>query len=86
MRARRIRAWFPIGGVDIVLLGVVVAFAGVSAVILWRWPRLWSFYLAMLDVRYWTPWKAVGLAIVLMQSLMVVRLWPQRKQATDENA
>ena len=33
----------------------------IGGLFLWLSPRWWSSYLAMLDVRVWTPWKAVGL-------------------------
>ena len=54
-------------------------FAAVGGALLWLSPQGWSSYITMLDVRVWTPWKAVGLGILLMQSLMVVRMWPKRK-------
>jgi hypothetical protein len=68
-----------LGGINAVLLVLVLIFVAVSGAILRLSPRWWSSYLTMLDVRVWTPWKAVGLGIVLMQSLMVIRLWPRKK-------
>jgi len=73
------RLRFLVGGIDVVLLGAFTALAAVGDVFLWLSPQWWSSYLTMLDVRVWTPRKAVGLGILLMQSMMVVRLWPNRK-------
>ncbi len=79
MRTTRWRFWLPVSGIDLVLMGVVLTFIAVSGAILWLSPKWWSNYIDMLDVRIWTPGKVVVLGIVVMQSLMVIRLWPKRK-------
>ncbi len=79
MRAMKRVVWFRVGWIDVVLLVMVLAFVAVSGAILWLSPNLWSSYLTMLDVRCWTLWKAIGLGIVLMQGMLVVRLWPKQK-------
>jgi len=68
-----------IGGIDAALFVLVLIFVAVSGAILWLSPKWWSSYLNMLDVRVWTPAKAVVLGIALMQSLLVVRLWPKQR-------
>ncbi len=78
MRARNGRTR-PVGGINVVLLGALLALTAIGGALLWLSPAWWSSYLALLDVRVWTPWKAVGLGIVLMQSLLVIRLWPEKK-------
>ncbi len=79
LRTTRWRFWLPVSGIDLVLMGVVLTFIAVSGAILWLSPKWWSNYIDMLDVRIWTPGKVVVLGIVVMQSLMVIRLWPKRK-------
>jgi ABC-type antimicrobial peptide transport system permease subunit len=80
VKARKRRTRRPLGSIDAVLLGALLAVAAVGALLLWLSPAWWSNYLALLDVRYWAPWKVVGLGIALMQSLMVIRLWPHTKR------
>ena len=79
MRTRKRSTRLRVGGIDAALFVLVLVFAAVSGAILWLSPKWWSNYLTMLDVRVWTPAKAVVLGIILMQSLMVIRLWPKRK-------
>ena len=57
------------------LLAALLAFAAVGGAVV-AVAKWWSVYLTALDVRVWTPWKAVGLGIAAMQGLMVIRLWP----------
>jgi len=71
--------WLPVSEVDAVLFVLVLVFVAVSGAILWLSPKWWSSYITMLDVRVWTPAKAVVLGIVLMQCLLVVRLWPKQR-------
>jgi hypothetical protein len=80
VRARNGRTQHPFGGIDAVLLAALLAFAAVGGALLWLSPKWWSVYLTALDVRVWTPWKAVGLGIAAMQGLMVIRLWPKTKR------
>ncbi len=76
MEMGKVRARSAFAGIDLLLTVMAVALAAIGAVLLWRSPSLWSGYLTLLDVRCWTPWKAVGLGIAAMQGLLVIRHWP----------
>jgi hypothetical protein len=80
MAVQKTNAWFSVKSIDVALLGLVLVLALVGGLLLWLSPRWWSDYLTMLDVRYWPPWKSIGLGIAAMQSLLVIRHWPNKKQ------
>ena len=79
MSAGNRRTQRPDVSIDAVLLGAILALATVGGLLLCLSPQWWGSYLALLDVRFWTPWKIVVLGIALMQVLLVVRHWPQRE-------
>ncbi len=83
MITRKTPTWLLFGAIDAVLFGLILALAAVGGALLWLSPMSWSVYLTMLDVRIWTPWKVIGLCILMMQSLLVVRHWPGSKSFSD---
>ena len=74
------RIWFFPTWIDLLLLGIAVALFATGAVLLRTSPKWWSFYLSLLDVRVWPPWKCIGLVVVLVESVIIMRCWPNRKQ------
>lgn len=72
------RILFIFGRIDVVLMGIALAMVAIGALLLWLFPRWWGFYVTLLDVRIWPPWKCIGLAVVLIESLLVIRHWPDK--------
>jgi hypothetical protein len=67
---------FGLGKVDLLLIGVSVILFVVGALLLWLSPTGWSCYLWLLDVRIWPPWKCLGAGVVLLETLLLIRYWP----------
>jgi hypothetical protein len=61
-----------------VAIGLVLAVAFIASI-----PRCWPWYLWLLDVRIWTPWKCIGLSVALIECLVVIRLWPDKKRQSQ---
>ena len=76
---KRSRTWFAVKSIDVALLVLILIFTVVGGLLLWLSPRWWGEYITMLDVRYWPPWKSIGLGIAAMQALLVIRLWPNKE-------
>jgi len=74
------RIWFPLGRIDFVLIGTAMAMFAIGVLLVWLFPPWFVYYLSLLDVRYWPPWKCIGLAVVLVESVVVIRRWPDRKR------
>ena len=80
MARQRTRTWFAVAWIDAALLLLVLIFAVVGGLLLWLSPQWWSGYLTMLDIRVWPSWKSIGLSIAAMESWLVIRHWPNKKQ------
>jgi hypothetical protein len=51
-----------------------------AGVVAWKHSPTWSAnYLILLDVRLWPPWKSIACVVVFVESLMIVRFWPRKK-------
>lgn len=83
---RKKRTWFILGGIDLVLIGMAVAIFATGALLLWLSPTWWGYYLLTLDVRIWPPWKCIGLAVVLVESLLLIRYWPNKERRRPAGA
>ena len=79
MNGKKKRTWSILKGIDLVLIGMVVALFATGALLLWSSSTWWGYYLSALDVRVWSLWKCIGLAVVLVGSLLVIRHWPNEK-------
>lgn len=77
--ARKKGLWIP-AGIDVVLSGIAGTLLVVGALLLWLSPTWWGCYRAVLDIRFWPPWKILGLAVLAIESLLVIRYWPNKKQ------
>lgn len=58
--------------------GIVVSSVFIAFVM--SLPKCWPVYLRILDVRVWSFWKGVGVGVVLVESLILIRLWPTTKR------
>ena len=81
-RVRYFPSWF-----DLVLLVVAAALFATGAKLVQTSPKGWVIFLNLLDVRVWPAWKVIGLAILLVESAVVMRYWPggKRQTRTDEH-
>jgi len=82
-RTRYFPSWF-----DLALLVVAAALFATGAKLVQTSPEGWIFYLNLLDIRVWPPWKSIGLVILLVESVVVMRYWPggkRRAARTDEH-
>lgn len=80
--ARKENCWFMPSRFDLVLLGIAATQAAAGALLLWLSPTGWSWYRFALDIRFWPPWKTVALAILVVESLVVIRFWPSNRRRT----
>ena len=72
--------WFIPGGIDLVLLGIAAILVGVGAALVRHYPVWWGYYMLALDIRVWPPWKCIGLTIIVIESLVIIRFWPNKKR------
>ena len=75
---RRIR--FGLDKVEWLLVGAAVVLFLLGALLLVFSPTWWSWYLCALDVRVWPPWKCLGVGVVLVESLLLIRFWPNKER------
>lgn len=74
------RTGFRLKTIDRLLIGAIaLAFTG-GALLLWLSPPWWGWYLWVLDVRDWPPLKCIGLAVVLVEVVVVMRYWPRTRR------
>ena len=83
---RKKRTWFILAWIDLVLLGIAAVLFATGALLLWLSPAWWGYYLSVLDVRIWPPWKGIGLVVVLTESVLVIRYWPNKKRRRSARA
>lgn len=79
---RKKYAWCIFGGIDLVLFGIAAVLVGVGAMLARFHPVWWGYYFMMLDVRVWPPWKCVGLGVIVAESLLIIRCWPNKRQTS----
>ena len=77
-RPRRIR--FQLDRVEWLLIGVIAVMFFTGMFLLWASPTWWGWYLRVLDVRYWGAWMWIGVIVALVEILLMIRLWPRKKQ------
>ena len=65
--------------IDVLVIRAIAIAFGVTVFLLLFFSRYWSWYLWLLDVRIWPPWKCIGFAVALVESLAVIRFWPSKK-------
>lgn len=83
--ARKKGLWIP-AGIDVVLIGIAATLLIAGALLLWLSPTWWGCYRTVLDIRFWPPWKILGLAVLAIESLLVIRYWPNRKGRTSSRS
>jgi hypothetical protein len=74
------RTKVPLETIDLLILRAVAAVFGTVVFLLLFFSRYWPWYLWLLDVRIWPPWKCIGIGVVLAESLLVIHLWPTKKR------
>lgn len=62
------------------LIKLVVILFAITAFLV-SFPACWPWYLRLLDARIWPPWKCIGVGVALMESLVVIHLWPTKKRS-----
>jgi hypothetical protein len=78
MKIRR-RTRFVLTWLDLLLFGAALALLLIGAILLRVSPVWWGRYLALLDVRVWPTWKGIGVVVIVAESLLVIRYWPNKK-------
>jgi hypothetical protein len=73
---RKKRTPFFLAGIDLVVLAIAAVLFATGAVLLRLSPVWWGYYLTGLDVRDWPPWKAIGVAVILVETPLILRYWP----------
>ena len=66
--------------VDLLVIRAIAVLFGTTFFLLLFFPKGWPWYLWLLDVRTWPPWKCIGFGVALVESLLAIRLWPSKKQ------
>ena len=79
MNGRR-QTRFGLDRVEWLLIGVAAVLFLTGAILLVLSPRWWGCYLDVLDVRYWPPWKCLVVAVLLLESLLLIRFWPDKER------
>ncbi len=64
--------------IDLVLIGAALALVVVGVLLALLSPAWWGWYLWVLDVRVWPPWKCIGAAVIVVQSVLVIWYWPDK--------
>jgi len=78
MSGRRRR--FELETVDLLMIWVLAVPFGVTFLLLLFFPKCWPWFLWLLDVRIWPPWKCIGFVVAIAESLVVIRLWPTKRR------
>jgi hypothetical protein len=73
------RAWFGLAWIDALLFGMAAVLVAVGAVLLRLSPAWWGYYLSVLDIRIWPPWKCIAVVVVLLETPLVIRFWPNKR-------
>ena len=84
MTGRR-RAKLHFETIDLLVIWAIAVVFGTTVFLLLFFPRCWDWYLWLLDVRIWPPWKCIGFAVALVETLLVIRLWPSKKRPKNPN-
>ena len=58
----------------------VAALFGTTVFLLLCFPKCWPWCLWLLDMRIWSPWKCIGSIVAMVDSLLVIHLWPSKKR------
>ena len=74
------RTRFELETVDLLMIWAVAVLFGVTFFLLLFFLKCWPWGLWLLDVRIWPPWKCIGFVVAIVESLIVIRLWPTKKR------
>jgi hypothetical protein len=70
-----------LGWIDLILVGIAAAMFIIGALLLRLSPTWWGYYLTALDVRIWPTWKCIGFIALLIESLLIIWYWPNKKRS-----
>ena len=74
------RTRFHLETIDLLMIRAIAVMFGITVFLLLFFPKCWPWYFWLLDMRTWPPWKCIGFGVALMESLVVIRLWPSKKR------
>ena len=64
---------------DLVLIALTVAPLCTGVITVWS-PTWWSWYVGILNMRYWSPWVWIGLVVAILELMLLLHLWPERRR------